>query len=243
MTINRTYVTGDTHLRKDLDHLKMIANFYETNITENDVIIICGDAGLTWHNDTCKNLDLIFEYNDLPCTLAIIDGNHENFETLYNYPKTHHFGGPVRKITNKIFYLERGQVYNINDVKIFAFGGGHSPDKMHLVPYVDWWPQEIPNLTQMRHGLENLDKVNWNVDYMITHTCALHDLIDLETEIFENFTRGRNHPEYNLNFFFSEIKKRLNYKHHYCGHFHKDLTVNKKTTFVFESYHELTNYD
>ena len=242
MTINRTFVTGDTHGFKHFKHLMDISTFYENDLTENDVIIILGEATLTWHNDTCKNLKKILMYDLLPCKIAIVDGNHENFETLYNYPVVEMYGGTVRKITNKICYLERGQVYTLNTVKIFAFGGGYSYDSKKRIPYVDWWPQEMPTMSDMRRGLQNLDEHNWSVDYLLTHTCGLHDLVDLEAKTGLDFIHGRENPEYNLNFYISELKKRLLFDHHYCGHFHQDMTVNKKTTFLFESYYEITKY-
>ena len=79
------------------------------------------------------------------------------------------FGGIVKQISKKIFMLKTGNVYEIEGKKIFAFGGATSIDKANRIPFVSWWPQEVPTMTDYRIGMENLDKVNKVVDIIFTH--------------------------------------------------------------------------
>ena len=34
-----------------------------------------------------------------------------------------------------------------------------------------WWDLELPTQDEMKNGINNLEKVNYNVDYIITHCC------------------------------------------------------------------------
>ena len=242
MTIARTFVTGDTHGTKHFRHLEKFATFYEDDLTKKDVMIICGDAGLTWFNDCCKNISIILSYNDLPCTIVIVDGNHENFATLRKYPEIEKFGGPVYKLASSVFYLQRGYVYEINGQTFFSFGGGFSYDSLSRIEHIDWWREEIPNITEMRRGQDNLKLHNNEVDYLITHTCALSDLDKLEDITGTIFDKGRENPEYFLNLYIEECKRTCKFKKHFFGHYHEDEVLDKHTTVVFESYWEITDY-
>ena len=57
-----------------------------------------------------------------------MDGNHENFDRLYDYPVDELHGGKVHKIRNSVIHLMRGQVFEIDGKKIFTFGGARSHD-------------------------------------------------------------------------------------------------------------------
>lgn len=39
----------------------------------------------------------------------------------------------------------RGEVYNIEDKKIFVMGGAYSIDKYMRKANISWWEQELPN--------------------------------------------------------------------------------------------------
>lgn len=75
--------------------------------------------------------------------LLFVDGNHEDFDTLYGpqYPI-----GPDgrRQITPAIHHLPRGYRWQWGGIRFAACGGGVSVDrdKAHRVPHVSWWPQE-----------------------------------------------------------------------------------------------------
>lgn len=242
MTVPRIFITGDTHGLKDFKHVVDIQIYWEQDLNEKDVIIICGDAGLTWYNDGCKNLKFILPYSRMNCQIVVIDGNHENFHMLEQYPKTTKFGGPVYQLSSSVFYLNRGYVYNINGQKFFVFGGGNSYDIIVRNTYLNWWPEERPTLKQFKQGHKSLDKHNWTVDYIVTHTCGLSDLDILEDELDKCFRKDRENPEYDLNLYIDDLKHRCTYKKHFFGHFHEDIVIDRKTNALFQSYYELTEY-
>lgn len=116
------YVTGDTHANIDIEKLNTTKFPQQKNLTKDDYLIICGDFGLCWDGSrremwwqdwlTAKNFTTLW-----------IDGNHENFDMLYEFPLEDKFGGKVRQIAPDIYHLDRGQVLTIDGKKIFCMGG------------------------------------------------------------------------------------------------------------------------
>lgn len=72
------YVTGDTHGNKDWGK---VFHFAQNKASEEDTLIIAGDFGSIWGEDTSK----IDRYEKLNFTVAFVDGNHEDFDELYRY--------------------------------------------------------------------------------------------------------------------------------------------------------------
>ena len=160
------YITGDTHgdfARFSAKRLRRVG----MELTQEDYIIICGDFGLCWAKDKtfeyhCKN------FVEKPYTILWVQGNHENYDLIGEYPLEEWHGGKVRHIIrDKVILLERGQVFEIEGKSFFAFGGASShdiqggildrqtvdfaeqkrrADRAHL-PYrilqESWWPQKL----------------------------------------------------------------------------------------------------
>ena len=121
------YITGDTHgdfSRFSAKRLRRAG----MELTQEDYIIICGDFGLCWAKDKtfeyhCKN------FEEKPYTILWVQGNHENYDMIGEYPLEEWHGGKVRHIIrDKVILLERGQVFEIEGKSFFAFGGASSHD-------------------------------------------------------------------------------------------------------------------
>ena len=133
------YITGDTHgdpnrlAKNDLKFLQ-----------EGDTLIVCGDFGFIWDKSKAeqKNLRALAKrkYN-----ICFIDGTHENFDLLNAYPLSTWNGGKVHQISDNIFHLMRGQVFEIDGLKIFTMGGGESPDLDARIDDNPWLKYEIPS--------------------------------------------------------------------------------------------------
>ena len=67
------YITGDTH--GNIDFKKIKDYFSKKYVTNEDYLIILGDAGIVWSENEC----FIHNYAYLGLTILFIDGNHENF--------------------------------------------------------------------------------------------------------------------------------------------------------------------
>ena len=62
----------------------------------------------------------------------------------------------------------------------FVFGGADSIDKASRIPYVSWWPEEIPSRREFFKGLDNLERNSWDIDLFLAHTCP----IEVNTSLF-----------------------------------------------------------
>ena len=95
------YVTGDTHANIDIGKLNTKRFPQQLDLTKKDYLVICGDFGLVWDGSSREMYwqDWLSNKN---FTTLWIDGNHENFDILYQFPLIEMFGGYVREIAPSI---------------------------------------------------------------------------------------------------------------------------------------------
>ena len=162
------YITGDTHIPIDIVKLNNYRFPEQKNLTKNDYVLILGDCGICWGN---YEEELYWRENlkNRNFTTLFIDGNHENFNLLKKYKVKKWNGGKVHFINDSIIHLMRGQVFIIENLKFFTMGGATSIDKHHRIEGKSWWPEEMPSNKEFNEGMNNLNKHNWEVDYVLTH--------------------------------------------------------------------------
>lgn len=261
------YITGDTH--SDFQRFTKM-NFPEQNeMDKTDHVIICGDFGGVWYPSMnsadsansryfkyCKaenhNLD---ELDSRSFTTLFIPGNHENYDRLMSdeFPTVDYCNGKVKQIRPSVLMLLRGEMYTIEDVKIFAFGGAASHDihdglldskdpdwkkkakeldrngkYMYRVKGLSWWPEEMPNEKEMQHGIDTLEENDWNCDFVVTH-CAPSSTQTL----LRGFGFGRFQLD-SLTNYLEEIRCKLSYKKWFFGHYHDNHAVNDKEILLYE---------
>ena len=208
------YLTGDTHGDPRRLNTK---DFPEgKDLIKTDTVIILGDFGLIWDR-TPSNTELYWYkwLSEKPWLTLFLDGNHENFDRIDNLEEIGLFGGKVGRLNNSIFHLKRGEVYNIDGNKFFVFGGGYSIDKAQRVTGISWWDREFPNHAEYKNGLDNLERCNFDVDYILTHDCpaSIYEPMQQKYDI-------RKMANYDLPKFLEEVKNKSQFKHWYFGHFH-----------------------
>ncbi|EGL17496.1 MULTISPECIES: metallophosphoesterase family protein [unclassified Paenibacillus] len=197
------YITGDIHGTISVGSRLNKRNFPEQkSLTKKDCVIIAGDFGLIWDGSREDQYWLKWLHKEKPFTTLFIDGNHENFDLLEQYPVEIWNGGKVHKINSSVIHLMRGQVFTIENKKFFTFGGAASHDKEYRKEGKSWWKREMPSKDEYEEGLENLKRSLFSI----------------------HMERDEMHP------YFYEIEKKLKYKRWYFGHFHQnvELTRNKR---------------
>lgn len=231
------YITGDMH--NDFRRISN-KNLKKNNIplSEEDYLIVCGDFGLCWARDRTFEWGCNW-FAQTKFTTLWVQGNHENYDMIAEYPLKEWHGGKVRHIVrDKVILLERGQIFNIEGKSFFTFGGASSHDtqgglldrndpdfdfclkyaRNNWLPYriigESWWAQELPSEDEMQEGLNNLKAVDYKVDYVITHCCASN----LQHLIKPNYKNDV------LTDYFQQLEERLDYKHWFFGHYHEDAT-------------------
>lgn len=221
------YITGDTHGAHDFGKLERFAKS-NPQLTKNDYIIIAGDFGAVWNTET---LDADLQpYEELPFGVLFIDGNHENFDLLDNYPIELWNGGKVHKIKQNIIHLMRGQIYEFEGAVVFTFGGATSVDKYMRQENISWWRQEMPSFEELDEAISNLKKYKNKVDYIITHS------IDEKALYYPPLHRyGTGMRVLRDNQMLSYFEDIVEYRHWYFGHYHIDGNItDKKTALYFE---------
>ena len=133
------FVTGDTHG----DPNRLSKNVLK-NLNEGDTLIVCGDFGFIWDKSKAEQ-KFLKSLSKRKYNICFIDGTHENFDLLNAYPLTIWNGGKVHQISDNIFHLMRGQVFEIDGLKIFTMGGGESPDLDSRIEDNPWLKYEIPS--------------------------------------------------------------------------------------------------
>ena len=95
-------------------------------LDKGDTLIVCGDFGFVWDGSP-KEKKLLDYLGSRKYTVAFVDGTHENYDLLKKYRMTVWNGGRVHRISGNLFHLMRGQIYTIEGLRIFTFGGGGKP--------------------------------------------------------------------------------------------------------------------
>ena len=94
----------------------------QKEMTKDDFVIICGDFGGVWNKgEENKEETMLMDWLDCKFfTTLFVDGNHENFDRLYDYPVEEWHGGKVHKIRPSVIHLMRGQIFEIDGKSIFT---------------------------------------------------------------------------------------------------------------------------
>ena len=220
------YLTGDTH--GDIERFRWHKGF-----EKDDTVIVLGDFGVLWHSlenfyaQVFTERPKIEELDRYGCTFCFIDGNHENFDRLDELPDAPLFGSTAGKVSEHVYHLRRGKVYEIEGKSFFCMGGAMSIDQEYRTEGVSWWRRENISMAEMRHGIEELEKRNNKVDYILTHTPPEHilqKLIDADS----GFVKLKDPNAKLLDEFYETVK----FKHWFFGHMHFDAVILGEPKFV-----------
>ena len=237
------YITGDTHGLNDIGKLNHLTYqldkekfFHNKKKKPINYMIVAGDFGVLWnHRPDEREHNLLGLYNNMPWITLFIDGNHENFYRIYDLPQVKMFNGVVGKVTNKIYHLRRGEIYDIDGKSILTFGGAYSIDRNYRMLNVSYWEEEIPSEKERLYCLDNLEKHNNEVDIIVTHTCPNHA---------KNIIIKRGHNliskfEDSTVDFLDKIHNVVKFKKWYFGHFHCDIVIDNKMRCLYHDIDEI----
>ena len=227
------YVTGDTHGDQILWDV-CITKF----LTSGDTIIVAGDFGFGFFDGRYWPQEMFFDYlAEQNYTVLFCDGNHENFDKLNQYEVSEWKGGRVHFIRENVIHLMRGEIYDIDQKKLFVFGGGYSLDKEFRICGRTWWPQEMPCEEEYRNASKNLEKCGYQVDYILTHT-APSDTVEYMSH-FERAIKNTVIEEAPLTGYLRWVEEVTEYKKWYFGHFHIDAELWKNQYALLDGIREL----
>lgn len=231
------YVTGDTH-----GDFRRIGRFCEKwNTKREDIMIILGDAGVNFSGEVRDRHKK--EYlAELPITLLCVHGNHEiRPYTIATYEEKQWHGGIayVEEKYPNILFAKDGEIYDLAGKKTVVIGGAYSVDKMYrLANGYGWWPDEQPSEEIKEYVEKQLDKADWQVDVVLSHTTPLKYE---PVEVFLKFI-DQSQVDKSTEIWLDSIEERLQYEKWYCGHYHTEKKVDK-LEIMFENYDEFMGGD
>lgn len=186
--------------------------------TDDDLLILLGDSELNFAN-TPENRKFTEDFLKIKKNIAIIDGNHENFAYLHSFHEEEWNGGKVHRLSENIVFLRRGNVFTIENIRFFVFGGCKSSPKWKEMGL--WFDGEEPSDEDIETAYNNLSSCNYTVDYILTHK-------------YEN-DPNRSHLTEKLYELVKFIDEKVSFKKWYAGHWHIDETYDDKHVFVYNT--------
>ena len=224
------YLTGDTHGQFD----RVEAFCHQREVEKENTFIILGDVGLNYFGDF-RDQQKKAQLAQLPCTFFCIHGNHEQRPTpRMGYQLREYHGGAVwvePQFPNIVFAVD-GEIYDFCGYSCLVIGGAYSVDKWYrLARGLHWWPDEQPS-EEIREKVEAaLDRRDWQIDIVLSHTCPL------KYEPREVFLKGLDQStvDKSTEEWLDRIESKLRYERWYCGHYHTEKQIDK-LRFMFEDY-------
>lgn len=217
------YVTGDTH-----GDLSRFSDKRLKRLSKQDVLLICGDFGFIWKGDKAEEKALK-KIAKKPYTVCFLDGTHENFDRLAAYPEIIWNGGRAQEIAPGLLHLMRGQVYDIDGTRVFAMGGGESPDIDIRFENENWSRTETPSAEELREGALNLEKHNNKVDLIVTHEPPM------KLKGFLKLKDKENVRVTGLNTYFEELGGAITYTRWIFGSMHMDRFISSTHVAVYQN--------
>lgn len=227
------YITGDKH--GDMKCFKPFSDRFLTD--EEDIMTILGDAGLNYYLDFRDVLTKDY-LKYVPMTFLCVHGNHE--ERPYNaggYNLVEFLGAKayVEDMYPNVYFAKDGEIYNYNGKTIMSIGGAYSVDKDYRLSMgYKWYKSEQPNNEIKQFVESQLERLNWKIDYIFSHTCPLSYI---PTDCYINGVNQEG-VDRTTEEWLDTIENKLDYKKWYCGHWHIDRLVDK-IKFVFNDFVEL----
>lgn len=212
------FIFGDTHGQWD------IFNENLQNLPEiSNTVIVAGDFGY-W---PFAEFDLK-RINTLSFNIYFCPGNHENWEELEllekKYPDT-----PIIEIVPHIFYCTFGSVLSVEGHNILFCGGADSIDKNSRKIGLDWFPQEVITIADMKKLPERKD-----IDIVVSHTAPLEIV-----ERLDEFFYKQKDPSCKMLSIVHDYYKPMYWFH---GHFHMYKEFYLNNTYFYSLDREVSSY-
>ena len=161
--------------------------------------------------------------------------------------------GKAHKLNDSVYHLMRGEIFDFEGKKFLAFGGARSHDiddgilswedfdtqeefketvrkwrkqrKVFRINHISWWAEELPSDEEIQNAENNLAKVDYQVDYVVSH-CAPQSIVSW-------LMGGYTQPD-KLTMYFENLAQRLKFKNWFFGHYHDDRKIMGKFILLYD---------
>ncbi|HIZ55808.1 MAG TPA: hypothetical protein H9671_06345 [Firmicutes bacterium] len=212
------YVTGDMH--GDVSAFRRPGI---SRLRKNDCLFVCGDFGFIWQGTPAEKR-LLKWIGKRPYSVLFAEGCHENFDLLAQYETEEWNGGKVRRISGNLLQLMRGEIYTIENKRVFVFGGGESDEQDIRVEAGTYWPVAAPSTADAFNAQQHLTACGQKVDYIITHEAP---------EKVRGFLSESSGQEEYTPFMLNQLTAGCEFSMWYFGKYHMDRLIPPCYTAVF----------
>lgn len=216
------YITGDKH--GNFDGIKEFC--VKNSTTKKDVLIILGDAGINYYLNQ-QDKELKDSIALLPITLFCIHGNHEERPNkIPSYTSIKWKNGVVYLEYEypNILFAKDGEIYELEGTKTIVIGGAYSVDKAYRISTgMIWYASEQPNDKIKKYVEGQLEKLDWSVDLVLSHTCP-EKFMPYET-FFD--VSDQSKIDHSTEKWLDTIENKLNYNYWLFAHFHTEKETDR----------------
>lgn len=252
------YITGDIH-GSSANVRERIAQI--ENPKEDDVIIVCGDAGLEYGSQIQGSAKK--EMKKFQGTWLILRGNHdtrywrdhtelinnEGIAPIGNWHFEDKFGDFTlvqNKYPNIHYIRDDGGIYSIGQYEFLCVPGAYSVDKFYrLTNHLSYEYEEQLSYTEgMR--LHELAIFNANdIDYVIAHTFPKRIESKLKYLFLDCIDQKKvdKNTEKWLDVIMGEVSHGKKFKHFFGGHYHDDKELEDNYTLLYHTVVKLEDYN
>lgn len=217
-----------TAARLGVDTIIQVGDFNTYTHQQLSIIEHTIDTAYARH-DTCDPADV---------RLLFVDGNHENFHTLYREVRAHD-ENPFRfdnardedepygtvYLSPRVVYMRRGSVRRVGETLIGFFGGAVTVGRARLTPGVNWFAEEAITDTDFANAMRVMES---GIDVLVTHDTTREGLAVLEEQYlgsrYTSAARSDAWADSDVNTAYISALVRSTYPHiHVHGHYHRPV--------------------
>jgi len=220
------YITGDIH--RDFDRVSEFCDMVGTSQDE-DIMIVLGDAMINYYLNRDDEV-LKQEISEYPITFFFIHGNHEQRPYMidsYEEIEWHRGLAYAEQDYPSLIFAKDGEIYDFDGKKAIAIGGAYSIDKFSRD---QWFETEQPNDIIMAFVEQQLAKVNWQINYVFSHTVP--DKFRPAEVFLPNVNQER--IDTSTEEWLDSIEDKLDYDRWFAGHYHCDTRIDRLTIMYME---------
>ncbi|MDO4502655.1 MAG: metallophosphoesterase family protein [Coriobacteriia bacterium] len=186
------------------------------DLTKDDYVIVCGDLEMIDLDEDARAANIAW-LEAQPYTTLFVDGNHEEYAVLEQYPESEWMGGKDRRISPSVVFLMRGQVFQLEGRTFFTMGGAPTFMRARLMGLLEGPDPGMPTDAEIAEAERNLERCSWRVDCVLTHCVplSLAELIFGEGKTFVS-------P---LGEWLDSTAAKLDFGHWFFGHYHCDCQL------------------
>lgn len=215
--MSKILLAGDTH--GSISHVRNV--FAAACRQEAELIIQVGDYGYGWKfkqfKGTGGKLEDEFTHavselaEDTKIPFFFIDGNHENFDKLYEFPVS---DSGLRHIAPSVSHVSRGTMLYAYNCRILCCGGALSIDQGHRTLGKSYWAQE--EIT--KEDVERCAQAG-PADVLLTHEAPAESSI-IDRHLTDRWPKELTERSYKQRMLVSEILRNSKARFQFHGHHH-----------------------